>query len=332
MSIWQGTIRHYSDNQCSESRVTQRQAGQSESRSGAQMAEVKSLLQRQMRHLRDAFGMDASERVLALAATELNMSVVPTLYDALLLTGNSVKLHVVLHCQGGDIHSARRIALLLREFVSNVTFWVPHYCTGAGTVLALSGNTVMAGPMSVFSPVQPVTQLQELSSGRYYPASLNELKSLPQLMVDLYGIREADAKIQVAKQLTEKVFPSELASVYREAKQVSIILEELLATSHPMMDSKDARKVINALMCGYYSNQYAITADELTELGLNVKSGIPMAGELWAMAKCIESTIGNASRVNSEGEWCDALVVSDKYCGLRLSNREQMSSQWVVED
>ena len=54
-------------------------------------------------------------RVLVLAASHLDMELLPALYRHCRALAPARRLDVVLHGRGGVVHAARRIALLLRE-------------------------------------------------------------------------------------------------------------------------------------------------------------------------------------------------------------------------
>ncbi len=67
-------------------------------------------------------------KVLVLSASNLELEILPQLYDQLLTMGKVKRLDVVLQSRGGIVNAARRIALLLRQFTEHLCFIVPYYC------------------------------------------------------------------------------------------------------------------------------------------------------------------------------------------------------------
>jgi len=71
------------------------------------------------------------------------------------LTHPPQKLMVLLHTPGGGLHSSFKVARALRRAFTQIEIFVPHTAASGGTLIALTGNKIIMGPMSQLSPVDP---------------------------------------------------------------------------------------------------------------------------------------------------------------------------------
>ena len=90
------------------------------------------LIAQPMQSLLTELELYRNSRVLVLSASQLDMGLLPKLYEQLLAIGQTKRLDVVLQCHGGEVNAARRIALLLRQFTAHLTVIVPYYCHWPG--------------------------------------------------------------------------------------------------------------------------------------------------------------------------------------------------------
>lgn len=65
------------------------------------------------------------------------------------------KLTVILETNGGYIEVAQRVADVLRHHYSIVEFLVPDHAMSAGTVLVMSGDSILMDYYSVLGPIDP---------------------------------------------------------------------------------------------------------------------------------------------------------------------------------
>lgn len=65
------------------------------------------------------------------------------------------RLDLVLSTIGGNITTAHQMALLLREYVQHLTILIPYRARSSGTLLCLSANELVLGPMSELGPIDP---------------------------------------------------------------------------------------------------------------------------------------------------------------------------------
>ncbi|MEM1452071.1 MAG: serine dehydrogenasease [Planctomycetota bacterium] len=84
-------------------------------------------------------------------------------------------LVVVLHTPGGSIDTAERIVNVTRHFYPDeVAFVIPDRAMSAGTILAMSGNSLWMDYYSLLGPVDPQVPVQK-PDGEYYVPALGYL-------------------------------------------------------------------------------------------------------------------------------------------------------------
>lgn len=247
-------------------------------------------------------------RVLVLASSQLEIELLPPLYEQLSKLGPCQKLDVLFYSRGGVVNAARRIALLLREFADHVGFLVPHYCESAGTVTALSADEIIAGPLAIFSPIDPLlTHAGGTASG---PLSLSaqDLRLFGEMSSEWFGLEEREAKARALAVLCENIFPSTLTSFYRATLEMQAICKELLALHMP--DERGRERIVEKLVLGYHSHTYALTRDELKALGLPVRGDAELEATLWSGARELRSCVGPGARAALDDDWTDALIAT----------------------
>ena len=68
-------------------------------------------------------------------------------------TSEPSKLYLLLNSHGGDMASAFKMAMAIRQSFDEITVFVPHVAVSGGTMLALTGNHIRMGMMSQLGPV-----------------------------------------------------------------------------------------------------------------------------------------------------------------------------------
>jgi ClpP class serine protease len=140
-----------------------------------------------------------------------------------------------------------QIARALKAHPAKVTVHVPVYAMSGGTLLALAAGEIVMDEFSVLGPIDP--QLMGVPA-----ASLVEVKKEK-------PIAEVNDLTLVLASISEKAL-----------KQVKAGALELIGAR---LSPDKANNLVEKLAGGQWTHDYAITAKEALELGLNVKSGIP---------------------------------------------------------
>jgi ClpP class serine protease len=143
--------------------------------------------------------------------------------------------------------AAMQIARALKAHPARVTVHVPVYAMSGGTLLALAADEIVMDDFSVLGPIDP--QIVGLPA-----ASLIEVKNQK-------PIAQINDLTLVFAGVSEKAL-----------KQVKSGALELIGDDLPI---EKATTLVDKLAGGQWTHDYALTAKEASELGLNVKSGIP---------------------------------------------------------
>lgn len=272
-----------------------------------------------------------NSKVLVLAASQLDIELLPTLYNNLRQLGHVERLDVVLYGRGGIVNGVRRIALLLREFCDTLSFIVPHHCESSATLLCLSGHEIIAGPLAIFSPIDPALQAADPNHDEA-PSSLSsqDVRLFSQMMRDWFKLDDDEVKAQSASHLCNSIFPTTLTSFYRSTLELQQIGEQLLAFQLPEQEQSIRSKIVEQLQYGYHSHSYAITREELTQLGLKIKLDPHIDVTAWKMAEQIRANLGAGTCESLEDGWYDAIIATAYEVSGRWCHPERPSHCWKI--
>ena len=166
---------------------------------------------------------------------------------AILDTPAETAIDLILHTPGGMVLAAMQIARALRAHPAKVTVHVPVYAMSGGTLIALAADEIVMGAFSVLGPIDP--QIAGLPA-----ASLVDVKKEK-------PISEVSDLTLVFANISEKAL-----------NQVKVGALELVGNRMP---AEKANALVQALASGRWTHDYALTANEAEQLGLNVRMGIP---------------------------------------------------------
>lgn len=269
-------------------------------------------------------------RVLVLSASQLDMSLLPKLYQQLLAIGQTKRLDVVLQCHGGEVNAARRIALLLRQFTAHLSVIVPYYCQSAATLLTLAADEIVAGPMAVFSPLDPHLAGGAADGSATSALSCLDIKQFGQMAQDWFDINADDNRAELLSILCGSIFPPTLTAFYRTTLELKQIATELLQYQLPKAAPAARAAIIEKLMFGYHSHSYAITRDELKQLGLQLLTAPDIDALVWQISVAIQQQVGSALRQSADQPWQDVLLASRDMFHSRVQNENGMA-QWTQD-
>jgi ClpP class serine protease len=167
---------------------------------------------------------------------------------AIRLTPDSVPLDLVLHTPGGLVLAAEQIARALHNHPAKVTVLVPHYAMSGGTLLALAADEIVMDENAVLGPVDP-------QIGQWPAASIIKVaESKPIERVDDETLILADLSRKAMAQIKEFVL-------------------------HKLLDdfpADRANQVADELTSGKWTHDYPLAIEQLTALGLPVKTDLPL--------------------------------------------------------
>lgn len=271
-----------------------------------------------------------NSKVLVLAASHLDMEVLPTLYKQLMLMGKVERLDVVLQSKGGEVNAARRIALLLREFTDHLSFIVPYYCESSATILALSADEILAGNMAVFSPIDP-----HLHGGMgdpsesYSSMSFMDIQKFGDMSEDWFGLDKEEVQKESLSLLCQSIFPPTLTTFYRSTLEVKQISEQLIAMQLPQVDERERASIVKHLMFDYHSHGYAITREELSNIGLNLRTEPKVESLAWEISCVLQQFIGGGLRQDRDSPWNDVLITTKLNTAIRENKGGGLMPNWL---
>lgn len=273
-------------------------------------------------HLR-ALELARDSRAIVLAASHLDMELLPALYEVCQGIGRVPRLDVVLHGRGGIVNAARRIALVLRQHARHLSFIVPFHCESAATLLALGADEIIAGDLALFSPIDP--QLDGAEGGAL---SSLDIKRFGDMARQWFGVDASEARQQSLALLCGSIFPPSLTAFYRTTLELAQIGEELLAWQLPDATQEARRAIVEQLVNGYHSHNYALTREELAGLGLTMARDAQAERLGWLISTQLQASIGGALRSAPDQPWNDALLASRDGVQLRCQRPGGFAPLW----
>ena len=267
-------------------------------------------------------------RTMVLAASALDLDLLPELYRFLQHLEPVERLDLVLYGRGGEINAARRIALVLRRFAKTLRFIVPHHCQSSCTALALSGDQIIGGDLAMFSPIDPRLNASD-GVGEESPSALasEDVRLFREMGEKWFGI-SADERAQLLEYLAASIFPTTLTSLYRASEEVKAIGEELIKFQLPEVSSKGRTQIIEQLLFGYHSHSYSLTIDDLEKLGLNVARDPQVESEAWKIAQQLPHIVGGGARQSPQDPRTDVLIGTGDEVRVRQWLPGTMAPSW----
>ena len=156
-------------------------------------------------------------------------------------------IDIILHCPGGIVLAAEQIALALREHPSQVTAIVPHYAMSGATLCSLAAGEILMDAHAVLGPLDPQI------GGFPAPSLVHLLQTKPTAAI-------ADEMLVLGDIATKALRQTQSFVVY--------LLRD-------RMGLEKATKVAEFLTGGYLTHDSPLIADQIRELGLPARVGIP---------------------------------------------------------
>jgi ClpP class serine protease len=171
-----------------------------------------------------------------------------TVIAAIKETPDDTPIDLVIHTPGGLALAAMQIARAVEAHPAKVTAYIPVYAMSGGTLIALAADEVVMGEFSVLGPIDP------------------QILGLPAASI----VRARDSK-PIAD-----VFDLTLVLADVGEKAVAQVEQGAVELMTPRLDQSAAEAIAEKLAGGYWTHDYALTANEARALGLPVKVGMPL--------------------------------------------------------
>jgi hypothetical protein len=178
---------------------------------------------------------------------------------------NIDKCFVLLNSPGGLVDSSYKIAYLLRKSFNDITIFIPHMALSGGTLIALSGNTIVMGPMSQLSPLDV-----QLTSEDYQFSTKSVLNAFWRSENYFSKIDIEDAPYpwkSFADQLNPILF-EECSALLQTMKEYT---KKILMMGMFSKNEEKAEEISEKLVYEFLTHNYVINFEEAKKLGLKVK-------------------------------------------------------------
>lgn len=276
-------------------------------------------------------------RAVLLAASHLDLDLLPALHDMLNTLDNASRMDVLLYCKGGEITAARRIGLLLGMATEHLGAIVPDRCQSAGTIVALAAREIIAGPAAIFSPVDPALQAP-LNSDEGSPSAISteDVRRFSEMAQSWFGHDKNEADAGAFTAMTAAIFPPTLTAFYRATLEVRAICHELLRLHRPASDEAITESIVSRLMFGYHSHGFPLSRDDLMAMGLPIVVDSDIESASWVIAGLLRQSIGGGARASLDDDWFDACIATRDDCRVRRTGSRLLMPRWergvVTED
>jgi len=220
-----------------------------------------------------------SDRVLGgpQQTAKMALDVIPFFYERLLEIGKVDKIALFIFSQGGDIIVPLRLVSLIREYCNKFIVIVPYKAHSAATLVALGADSVIMGPMSELSPIDP-------SIGTPFNPSIPENPTIkPELGVediigylnfakDKAGITDQANLVKILEKLIDKVHPIAIGNIYRSHCLIRNVAHKLLKLHMREKNSEHTvTRLVEVLAEKLYFHGYLINRHEARDLGLPIE-------------------------------------------------------------
>jgi ClpP class serine protease len=163
-------------------------------------------------------------------------------------TPDDVPIDFIIHTPGGLVLAAMQIARAIEAHPGKVTVYVPVYAMSGGTLIALAADEIVLGEFSMLGPIDP------------------QIFGFPAASI----VKARDAKPP------EHVFDLTFVLADVSEKAMAQVKQGAIELLTPRMELAAAQALAEKLAGGYWTHDYALTANEAMALGLPVKVGMPM--------------------------------------------------------
>jgi ClpP class serine protease len=181
-------------------------------------------------------------------ARHIDLEDAQTIISAIKETPPERPIDLIVHTPGGLVLAAMQIARAIEAHPGKVTVFVPVYAMSGGTLIALAADEIVLGEFSVLGPIDP------------------QIAGFPAASI---------VRVRQAKPI-EHIFDLTLVLADMSEKALAQVKRGAVELLTPRLDQVAAEKLAEKLAGGHWTHDYALTAQEASELGLPVTVGMPV--------------------------------------------------------
>lgn len=213
-------------------------------------------------------------------AIQIGDDALPCIAQHLGAIGKVKRIDLLMYSRGGNTLTGFALANALREFADEVSFLVPFRAHSCATLIALSADTITAGPFAQLSPIDPsITTphnptIQEGGQSKFVPVSVEDVANFLELVRNEVGLKDEEYLAGALSHLCGRVSPLALGAVYRAREQIGMLAKKLLAM-HIKNDDEKIARIVRVLTRELLSHDYYIGRREAKALGLPVVEATP---------------------------------------------------------
>lgn len=270
-------------------------------------------------------------RVLLIMVSQLELGLLPTLYEILDGIGPQRRLDVVIYCLGGIPSAARRIALLFHGAAVELTFIVADRCESSGTILVTSGHHVIAGPVAIFTPIDPLLPVEGSASAGPSGVAAEDVRRLPEIISEWFGIDLDTARREALTLLGGAIFPPTLSSFRRAVSEVEEIATTLTMLGAAAGDPIRASRIVQGLMHGYHSHGFALAREDLAAMGMPMLAEPAVEQAAWKIIGALRPALDPARRQDRAVPHDDAVIATTTSWATRRRQPATGAPDWTAE-
>jgi len=194
--------------------------------------------------------------------------------------GKVNKISLLLYTRGGDTMAAYSLVNLIRQFCKEFEIIIPSKARSSGTIISLGADNIMMTKQATLGPIDPSLnnplnpqnpQFPNNPQARI-PVSVESIQGFFDLAKQELKLNDERNLKDVLLNLSEKVHPLVLGSVYRSRTQIQMVARKLLQKQVGAGETEKIEKIISFLCSDSGSHDYAIYRDEARdELGLSIE-------------------------------------------------------------
>jgi hypothetical protein len=171
------------------------------------------------------------------------------------------KAYLLVNSPGGSMDSSYKIARAIRKCFKEITTFVPHIAASGGTLLALTGNTIVMGPMSHITPLDVQipykgTSISAATFMRFFARASQWFEKMT-----------PDEAPYPQKALSDNLDPFLMEEWSGLMDTALDYVGEILGLAGYEKNMQIAQQLVTA----FPSHGYVITAEKAKDIGLNVK-------------------------------------------------------------